>query len=136
MIDAATLERVKDNEGFRAQAYRDTRGRLTIGFGFNVDAGISEYAASALCEAQLQELALYLQRFWWTRGLDPVRLGVIVEMAFNLGIAGLMHFVQMLACVGRQDWAGAKAAMLDSDAARELPQRYGQLAEIMLTGKP
>ena len=136
MIDASALERVKADEGFRAQAYRDTAGKLTIGYGFNVDAGISEFAASALCDAQLQERALFLQRFWWARGLDPVRFGVIVEMAFNLGTDGLMNFVQMLACVGRKDWAGAKAAMLDSDAARELPVRYARLAEIILTGIP
>lgn len=135
VIDSA-LPRVKRNEGFRAHVYKDTRGNLTIGYGFDIEAGISEFAATALCAAQLEERAKALGVYWWAKGLDDVRMGVIVEVSFNVGLHGLLGFVEMLSAVGNHDWQKAHDALLDSDAARELPQRYGQLAQILFTGTP
>ena len=130
----STLPRVKIEEGFRSNVYTDSTGHKTIGYGFNLDAGISEYAASALCAAQITERTLALSAYWWAQGIDDVRMGVIVDVSFNLGLTGLLHFVNMLSCVGKKDWAGAQAALLDSAAARELPGRYGRLGRILLTG--
>lgn len=132
-VDLA-IPRLKVDEGFRAAKYVDTAGRLTIGYGFNVDAGISQFAAAALLQAQAQERASALAGFWWAQGLDDVRMSVVIEVAFNDGLNGLLHFPKMLAAIGAKDWATAKAELLDSDAARELPARYAALAQIMLSG--
>lgn len=132
-VDLA-IPRLKVDEGFRAAKYVDTAGRLTIGYGFNVDAGISQFAAAALLQAQAQERASALAGFWWAQGLDDVRMSVVIEVAFNDGLNGLLHFPKMLAAIGAKDWATAKAELLDSDAARELPTRYAALAQIMLSG--
>jgi lysozyme len=128
------IPRLKVDEGFRAAKYVDTRGHMTIGYGFNVDAGISQYAAAALLQAQVQERAATLAGFWWAKDLDDARMSVVIEIAFNDGLSGLLHFPKMLAAVGAKDWATAHAELLDSDAARELPSRYAILAQIMLTG--
>lgn len=132
-VDLA-IPRLKVDEGFRAAKYVDTAGRLTIGYGFNVDAGISQFAAAALLQAQAQERASVLAGFWWAQGLDDVRMSVVIEVAFNDGLNGLLHFPKMLAAIGAKDWVTAKAELLDSDAARELPTRYAALAQIMLSG--
>lgn len=128
------VSRLKTDEGFRAAAYRDTVGKLTIGYGFCVDAGISQFAAAALLAAQTQERAQALAGFWWAKGLDDARMSVIIEIAFNDGLNGLLHFPKMLAAVGAKNWRLAHDECLDSDAARELPKRYNQLAQILLTG--
>jgi lysozyme len=133
VVDLA-VSRLRVAEGFRAHVYRDTVGKQTIGYGFNVDSGISEYAAEALLVAQTEERETELKEYWWAVGLDDVRMSVIVEIAFNSGISSLLHFPKMLAAVGAKDWETAKAELLDSDAARQLPGRYAKLAEIMLTG--
>ena len=133
VVDLA-VSRLRVAEGFRAHVYRDTVGKQTIGYGFNVDSGISEYAAEALLVAQTEERETELKEYWWAAGLDDVRMSVIVEIAFNSGISSLLHFPKMLAAVGAKDWETAKAELLDSDAARQLPGRYAKLAEIMLTG--
>lgn len=135
VIDSA-LPRIKIEEGFRANKYTDSTGHETIGFGFDIDAGISQFAATALCAAQIEERAKALAGYWWAQGLDDVRMGVIVEVSYNIGVAGLLHFVNMLSCVGKKDWPGAQAALLDSAAARELPGRYQRLGQILLTGVP
>jgi len=133
VVDIA-VARLRVAEGFRSHVYRDTVGKQTIGYGFNVDAGISEYAAEALLTAQAEERETELKEYWWAVGLDDARMSVILEIAFNSGLQGLLHFPKMLAAVGAKDWVTAKAELLDSDAARMLPARYGKLADILLTG--
>lgn len=132
-IDMAAA-RLELEEGFRAQAYRDTVGKLTIGYGFNIDAGITQRAARALLLAQVTERAEVLAPYWWAQGLDDVRMSVLIDVSFNVGIGGLLHFPKMLAAVGRGHWQAAHDELLDSDAARMLPRRYQTLARILLTG--
>ena len=121
-------------EGFRANIYADTKGNRTIGFGCNLDAGWSKGLAGSVLGYQVQEVWQALTTFWWWAGLDDARASVLVDMAFNEGVSSLLHFPKMLAAIGAKDWVTAKAELLDSDAARELPARYNALAEILLTG--
>src|SRR5258706_2599078 len=117
-VDIA-VAREKPSEAFRAKKYLDTKGNETIGYGFNIDAGISEYAAAALLTAQTQERADALEGFWWAKGLDDARMSVVIEVAFNGGLSCLLHFPKMLAAIGAKDWKTAHDELLDSDAARE-----------------
>lgn len=128
------IARLLTEEGFRAQAYRDTAGHLTIGYGFNVDAGISEFAARELLTAQVDERNVALTDLPWYVALDPVRQSVCLDIAFNAGEHGLLEYEKMIAALTSQDWQGAHDELLDSQAARALPSRYEALAQILLTG--
>lgn len=132
-IDIAEA-RAEPSEGFRSMKYLDTRGNESIGIGFNINAGISLRAARALFREQLAERADALAGFWWAKGLDDARLSVVIEIAFNDGVEGLLHFVKCLGALGKKDWQTAHDELLDSDAARLLPARYAALAKIILTG--
>lgn len=131
-IDLA-VARLKVDEGFRSAAYIDTTGHRTIGYGFNIDAGISETAAAALLTAQTQDIAQTLSQYAWAQ-LDDPRLSVVIEIAFNIGMNGLMQFVNMIAALGAKNWQRAHDELVDSTADRQLPQRYNALAKILLTG--
>lgn len=133
-IDFA-LPRLKVNEGYRSHVYPDTRGHPTIGYGCNLDAGITQTAAEALLRAQVADIAKTLSGYWWAGGLDDARLSVVIEMAFNDGLSGLLHFPLMIAAIGRKDWQTAHDELLNSDAAHMLPVRYNALAQILLTGE-
>lgn len=130
-----SISRLVADEGFRSHVYTDTAGHPTIGYGLNLDAGISEAAARALLTYQVKDLQAALAVFWWWDKLDPVRASVIVQMAFNLGPLGLLHFPKMLTAIGAQDWKTAAAELLDSEAARQLPVRYAHLAQTLATGE-
>lgn len=132
-IDLA-MPRAKVDEGYRAHKYLDPKGIETIGYGFNIKAGISERCAAALLHEQLAELTDALEQYWWWQHLDAVRASVVLEVALNIGMTGLLHFVNMLAAIGKFDWETAAAELLDSDAARELQTRYNKLADILRTG--
>ena len=130
-VDLA-LPRLKNEEGFRATKYTDTQGHTTIGYGFNVDAGISQYAATALLNAQAAERHNALLTYSWYSGLDPVRQSVCLDIAFNGGLHGLLEFPHMIAALSRQDWASAAAECKVTNP--ELADRYEKLAQLLLTG--
>jgi len=139
-MDALTLAkglaRLQADEGLRTFAYKDIKGHLTIGYGRNLDArGIRASEALLMLQNDVAEL---LNEFPitlpWFSTIDSVRQSVLLNMAYNLGMTGLMGFKNMLNCLQAQDFAGAAQDLLDSDAAKLLPARYARLAHVMETG--
>ncbi len=130
-VDLA-LPRLKTEEGFRARAYKDTNGFTTIGYGFNVDAGITPYAAAALLRAQAEELQQALIRYPWYAALDAPRQSVCLDIAVNEGLGGLLKFPHMIAALAKQDWPTAAQECQVQDP--KLAGRYSALAQILLTG--
>ena len=130
-VDLA-LSRLQTEEGFRATKYTDTQGHLSIGYGFNIDAGISPFAAAALLAAQAQERHNQLLGFAWYAQLDPPRQSVCLDISFNNGVHGLLNFPHMIAALSRQDWASAATECRVTNP--ELAGRYEKLAQILLTG--
>ena len=136
MTDATDLAlvRCKVNEGFRPQKYLDTRGFTTIGYGFNVDAGISEFAAATLLEAQLAEAEADVSNFDWYPSVDGVRKSVLVELCFNMGIHKLQGFKLMLAACSRSDWTDAALQLQQSAWFSQVGQRGSQLVRLLRDG--
>lgn len=124
------------HEGLRLKPYRDTAGKLTIGVGRNLDdVGVSEMEAMVLLAADTARAESGLdERLPWWRGLDPVRRDVLVDMAFNLGIAKLVEFTTTLAAVREGRFPAAAEAMLRSAWAGQVKGRAIELAAMMRTG--
>ena len=132
-IDIA-LPRVKAAEGFRSAKYTDTRGYLTIGYGFNVDAGISERAASALCEAQLEEALADCDGQPWFPSGDDVRASVFVELVFNMGLGKLLGFKLMLAAAQAHQWDEAANQLQNSAWFSQVGHRGPLLVRLLANG--
>ncbi len=72
---------------------------------------------------------------WW-RDLDDVRQDVIVQMAFQMGVSGVLAFRRAAAALQARDWERASALILDSAwAQRQTPRRAHRLAEQLRTGE-
>lgn len=131
------LEQLKRDEGLRLQPYRDSVGKLTIGYGRNLDdVGISGEEAEILLEHDAERAwkALY-SRLPWVINLDEVRRAVLVNMAFNLGIAGLLQFKNTLALAESGKYREAAAEMLKSKWAQQVGERAARLARQMESGQ-
>lgn len=116
--------------------YRDTRGRLTIGYGRNLsDRGISALEALMLLQRDYTDVFNRLMAWEWFNRLNPPRQAAILDMAFNLGLGGLMQFRELQMALGRGDFAAAAAAMLNSKWAEEVGDRAHEDAQIMDTGQ-
>src|SRR5438876_4133291 len=124
------------HEGLRLRPYVDAAAQLTIGVGRNLTVnGISEDEAALMLDNDINRALESCQNHIACFGaLDSVRQNVLVEMAFNLGGAGLAHFAKMLAALERRDFAGAAEEMLASAWAREVGQRAVDLAAQMKSG--
>ena len=134
----AFREQLIQHEGIRLHVYRDSKGIETIGVGRNLRGkGISYSEAMMLLDHDITDFTRDVAKALpWTEGLDAVRLRVILDMAFNLGVDGLLTFRRFLASVKTGDYAVASQDMLDSLWARQVGQRAHTLAAMMLTGRP
>jgi lysozyme len=128
---SALNARVRTAEGFRAEAYQDTTGVLTIGYGCSVRSWSESFAARVLTIQLAEAEDAVTERLPWTVGLSDQRQATLTEMAFNLGITGLLGFHDFLGHLQRAEWPQAGMQLLASVADHEEPARVQRwIAEI------
>lgn len=121
------------HEGMALSPYLCTAGRLTIGIGRNLmDTGISEKEALYLLSNDInyvqQELENHLP---WVSDLEEQQKMVLINMAFNLGVGGLLKFKNMLAALKKGNLDDVEMEMLDSIWAEQVGKRANELAAQM-----
>jgi lysozyme len=124
------------HEGIRLKPYHDSVGKLTIGVGRNLDdVGITNLEAKVLLENDIERVeSELLAKLPVYAALDDVRQRVLMDMAFNMGVEGVLGFPKMLAAINAKDFATAHAEMLNSKWARQVGFRAIELATMMETG--
>ena len=132
------LKQIKVDEDYRKMAYKDTVGKLTIGYGRNLDdRGISEdeariMALNDLYIAEVEAIGI-IGKMTWER-LTNARQRVLINMSFNLGGPKLGEFKRMIMAVRQGKWIDAAAEMLDSKWATQVGNRAIRLANRMREG--
>ena len=133
MIKAIDL--IKKHEGVRLKVYKDTTGHDTIGYGRNLDfRGISMAEAEVMLQNDIAQTVRTLEPYTWYQGLDATRQAVLVDMAFNLGVKGLLGFTTFLNFLLVRDFAAAADDMLATKWARQVGHRAIEDAEIIREG--
>lgn len=136
------IDRIKRHEGCILTAYADTLGNQTIGIGHKINPDHETFASRITEDEALDILindidiakAEIAKAFPWILGMDEIRLGILTEMVFQLGIGGVQKFPKMLNAIRMQDYATAAKEMLNSMWHHQTPNRCEELAEIMLNG--
>lgn len=124
------------HEELRLKPYKCPAGKLTIGVGRNLDdKGLSEDEALFLLANDIDEITRRLDKYGWYKALDPVRKKVIVDMAFNLGLSGLLSFKNMVQAINCYDYDMAADEMANSRWYEQVGQRGKRLAQMMRTGE-
>ena len=133
----AMIRQLALHEGLRLKPYKCTAGALTIGYGRNLDArGITEAEAEMMLANDIDDFQdRLLREIPWMVDLSPVRQRVLLDMAFNLGISGLLKFQRTLAAVRGQEYERAAAMMLDSRWATQVGTRAKRLSRMIATGQ-
>ena len=127
-------------EGAESCAYQDSLGFWTIGVGRLIDArkggGLSNDEIDFLLENDIKiktrEVLLALP---WVPRLSEPRQAVLIGMAFQMGIGGLLKFKRTLGSVEDGHYAEAAAEMLDSAWAKQTFGRATRMAKQMETGE-
>lgn len=126
---------IKKHEGLRLEPYKCTAGKLTIGYGRNLDDnGISPQEADYMLAKDIAQVDEQLNHYTWFKTLNDSRKAVLVDMTFNLGLPRLLKFEKMLGALIAEDYQEAANQMLDSRWANQVGQRATRLAQIMRDG--
>ena len=127
---------IRDEGGFQRTPYRDSGGKLTIGYGRNLDdVGISRGEADLLLNNDLAPAIEAVAAFSWIGTVDEIRRAALVNLCFNVGAAGLQTFTKMLAACARGDWGTAAAELLDSRYHQQVGARAERLAQQLVIGE-
>jgi len=166
----AELRRILEHhEGSELEAYYCPAGHLTVGIGHNCEAspvqGVrsgrhgkyappgtpTEQRGDEVTHKMVNDLfaedvsnawrSLDKRIPWWSALCVPRRI-VLMDMAFNMGVSGLLGFPGMLEAVKAGDWRRAVIEMYDSKwAGKDLkapqvqPERIANLSWMMFTGE-
>ena len=126
------------HEGLVLDIYKDSVGIWTIGVGRNLEhvGQRSEAEARYLLRSDIVAIRAELEKaIPWIGDLDEVRQRCLMDMAFNLGVAGLMKFEKTLRLIAQGNLSGASQEMLRSKWADQVGQRAITLSRMMATGK-
>ncbi len=131
-----TIELIKRHEGYRSKPYKCTAGKVTIGFGRNIeDNGIRPDEAELMLLNDISECeAVLCDRIVNWKEHNEVRQGVLINMMYNLGWPRLSKFKKMLAAFEDKDYKLASIEMLDSKWAVQVGRRATELSDIMKAG--
>jgi lysozyme len=131
-----TASLIRRHEGLRLVAYRDTVGKLTIGYGLNLDAGdarsicaclkldydairngapITEAQADAILDLQLGMVNAQAKTLFPNFNQMPADVqSVVQDVIFNVGLGKFLTFVHTIASLRAGDWSGAADNLQDS----------------------
>lgn len=120
------------DEGYRQFRYPDSKGIWTFGIGFKEDLGLSleeclQVLKVRLCKLEqdiIRNIPLYLE-------LSEARKIIIFQMCYQMGVAGVCKFTEMLNALREKDYFKAAQEILDSELAKETPNRAAKYAMVM-----
>lgn len=145
------VTQLKRHEGFREHVYQDTMGLDTIGYGyclsqnplkltdyeiknyreFGIKESVAEYILMRCIDEFRKTLLVKIEGF---NNLDEVRQDCLINMAFNIGVGGLLKFKNTLAHIRSGQYDLAANEMLDSNWAHQVHSRANELALQMKNG--
>lgn len=136
MYIGPAAELIKKHEGLRLKPYVCSAGKLTIGYGRNLeDNGITLSEAEQMLSNDIQHCYAACVKFPFWNKLNEARQAVLLDMCFNLGITRMKTFKKMLAALEVGAYHRAAKEMLDSAWAMQVKTRATELSEIMKTGQ-
>lgn len=152
MLDIYEIsQRLILHEGLRLQPYRCIKGRLTIGVGRNLDSnplsseeksvlgdwkhGITTQEAMYLLRNDILKINTLLKKhIKFFSKLDDERQYALIDMAFNMGIGGLLQFKKMLKAIEQKKFNQAADECLNSQYAKITKKRAIRIAEVIRNG--
>lgn len=132
-----TSDLIQSHEGLRLLVYKDTIGKHTIGYGFNLDAqgakaicnlcgldydallagtvDLTEDQADAIFAHQLDVVETQAGMTFKNFEAMPEKVqAVIADLIFNMGWGGFQGFHQTIAALKAGDWKGAAEDLTNS----------------------
>ena len=130
------LQQIKEHEGLVLKPYKCPVGKLTIGYGHNIeDNGLSKSACEYILIEDIEEAkrnlyAIFTRDFFYS--LSDNQKIALVDMMFNLGISRFLTFKKFILAVKHRNFDRASVEIIQSKAYTQAKRRYLKLAEQIL----
>ena len=136
MNKQAIIKYIQDNEGLMLKPYKCSSGKLTIGYGRNLDdVGISKSEACMLLSNDLcRAIAQVQNKIPFFEELSDNRQMVLIDLCFNLGINGLLGFKNMLTALESGNYQKAAIELMNSRYATQVGIRAEKNRDYLLNG--
>lgn len=135
------IDQLIREEGEVLHAYKDHLGYLTIGVGILIDkrkgGGITKEESRFLLLNRVKGVVEGIRKHlsWFDSIGNEPRKAVLIGMAFQMGLNGLLGFKNTLEMIRVGDYDKAAVGMLNSLWARQTPARAKRMAKQMETGE-
>lgn len=122
------------DEGDVPYAYQDSLGYWTIGVGFLIDkrkgGRLPDAVRDFWLDYEINETTYELEKLLpFFSSLSQVRKDTLINMAFNLGVNGLLNFKKTIALMAGGNHDEASREMLSSRWAQQVGQRANRLSQ-------
>lgn len=138
---------LKKEEGFRSEPYLCSEGYPTYGYGTKIGEKYESLPKIKISEPEATKKLIGmtevnektfnsnpdLHRCYFH--CNDARKAILLSIAYQIGIYGILKFKKMLGALERADYSAAADEMLNSLAARQTPARWNRNAEQMRTGE-
>ena len=135
MITDDLLCLIEANEGFEALPYRDTVGKLTVGFGHNLDSPMPKHLARLILKEDIKIAIRDLVKV--LPDIDTYstsRKNALTDMCFNLGLTKFKGFQKMIVAVKNDDWETAAKEAENSDWYNQVGIRGKKIVTLIREG--
>jgi len=117
---------IKVHEGFRGMPYKDHLGFDTIGYGTKLP--LSEKESELILKHRLDLFTREVDEKLNYLDMPPDKWDILYEMAYQMGVSGLLKFKNMIRSLKEEDYKTAAKEMLNSRWAKQTPNRASELA--------
>lgn len=131
---------IKDNYT-HIETMKSTKDGIIVGYDYNISKyGISEKAASRILEKIVMDEREKLESYEWFNRLDTVRQEAVINLAFNLGVPGLLRFKGTIGYLDRGEYERAARELLYTSRGsktlyyRQVKGRAKEIADQLRTG--
>jgi lysozyme len=124
------LKSLREHEGYVPTVYKDSLGIETIGYGFAIkDLNLSETVCNVIIMEKILGLIIEIPaRFPWFMNLPSEAQNIVMEMCYQLGVAGFAKFRKTIDYLSHGEYENAAVEMLDSGWAKQTPKRAKTLS--------
>ena len=127
------LDQIKEHEGLRLFPYKCPAGKLTIGYGHNLqDNGLSKSACEYILYDDIDEAKRNLKTIFGNEFFESLKDSkkiALIDMMFNLGMVKFLTFKRFIFAVETQNWENASYEIIHSRAYEQNKKRYKKLSE-------
>lgn len=137
--DVQLLAMIEKDEGFREDLYKDSHELYTIGIGFCLDRRlmpreVAMFWLDMIIDEIIQDLSSspYYDIY---QALDKIRQFAVVNMCYQMGVAGVCRFKNMWRSLKQGNFEEAAHHALDSQWYRkDTPNRAMRVASVIRSG--